>query len=296
MKRTFYRLPILVALAALLPVAPTPALASASTPASRPSESLADPAQSLSQAEQQLTTLNDQVERAGAQVDALNRQLKADGTREVSLKKRLDAIARLEYQRPALSLTLILSARGLDELITDLSQARLVASKQQTLLDQTRQLRQRDQQARDQAANALSRIKAARDAAFSMVAKLQGQTAQMAIAISSGAFAAGRWPNHFAFGFCTYWVASRRYVPWFGNANQWIAGARAYGFAEGSTPTVGSIMVTAEGPIGHVAYVEAVHPDGSWTVSEMNFVAWNVVDHRTIHPGQVPLISPGFIY
>ena len=93
-----------------------------------------------------------------------------------------------------------------------------------------------------------------------------------------------------------YWVASRRYVPWFGNANQWIAGARAYGFAEGSTPTVGSIMVTAEGPIGHVAYVEAVHTDGSWTVSEMNFVAWNVVDHRTIHPGQVPFIGPGFIY
>jgi surface antigen len=129
-----------------------------------------------------------------------------------------------------------------------------------------------------------------------MVATLQGQAHQMALAISSAAIPAGRWPNHFAYGFCTYYVALRRYVPWFGNANQWIAGARAYGFAEGSTPRAGSIMATAEGPIGHVAYVESVHLDGSWTVAEMNFAAWNVVDRRTIHPGQVPLISPGFIY
>lgn len=296
MKRTFYRLPILLAAAALLPLAPTPVSASANTSASRPTMSLGESTQQLTQAEQQLTTLNDQVERAGAQVDALNRQLKADQAREASLQKRLGAMARLQYQRPALSLTLILSARSLDELITDLSQARLVAAKQQGMLDQTRQLHQRDQQARDQAAVVLSRIKASRDAASKMVATLQGQAAQMAFAISTGAVAAGRWPNHFAFGFCTYWVASRRNVPWYGNANQWIAGARAYGFAEGSTPRVGSIMVTAEGPIGHVAYVESVHTDGSWTVSEMNFAAWNVVDHRTIRPGQVPLISPGFIY
>src|SRR5437867_12982356 len=125
MKRTFYRLPILVALAALLPLAPSPAFASVTTPASRPGQSLADPTQSLGQAEQQLTTLNDQVERAGAQLDALNRQLKADLTREAALQRRLDAIARPEYQRPALSLTLILSARSLDELITDLSQAQI---------------------------------------------------------------------------------------------------------------------------------------------------------------------------
>src|SRR5205807_6083562 len=179
---------------------------------------------------------------------------------------------------------------------TDLSQARLVADKQQGMLSQARQLHRRDQQTRDQATVVLSRIKAARDAAAKMVSTLQGQAQRMAVAIATGAAPAGRWPNHFAFGFCTYWVASRRYVPWNGNAGQWIAAARAFGFAEGSTPKVGAIMVTAEGPIGHVAYVESLNSDGSWTVSEMNFVAWNVVDHRTIHPGQIPLISPGFIY
>jgi len=43
-----------------------------------------------------------------------------------------------------------------------------------------------------------------------------------------------------------------------------------------------------------VAYVEAVNADGSYTVSEMNFTRWNVIDQRTIKPGGVPLI--GFIY
>jgi surface antigen len=291
MRRTFQHLSVLAVVAALLPLAPTPAWA-----ASAPPPAPGSLPQTLTQAEQQLTALNDQVERAGAQVDALNRQLAADLAREVSLQRRLDAIARLQYQRPALSLTLILSARSLDELISDLSQARLVAHKQQNLLGQVRQLHHRDQQSRDQAAGALSKIKGARDAAARMVGSLQGQAQQMAVAIITGSVPAGRWPNHFAFGFCTYWVATRRYVPWFGNAGQWIAAARPYGFSEGSTPKVGAIMVTAEGPIGHVAYVESVHSDGSWTVSEMNFAAWDVVDHRTIHPGQVPLISPGFIY
>ena len=53
-------------------------------------------------------------------------------------------------------------------------------------------------------------------------------------------------------------------------------------------------MVTRESGWGHVALVESVNGDGSWTVSEMNFVAWNVVDRRTIFPGQVPVV--GFIY
>jgi surface antigen len=43
-----------------------------------------------------------------------------------------------------------------------------------------------------------------------------------------------------------------------------------------------------------VAYVENVYPDGSWQVSEMNFVGFGVTSQRTISPGQVPLI--GFIY
>jgi len=59
-------------------------------------------------------------------------------------------------------------------------------------------------------------------------------------------------------------------------------------------PKVGAVMVTRESGYGHVAYVESVRADGSWTVSEMNFVGWNLVSSRSIYPGQVPLV--GFIY
>jgi surface antigen len=100
--------------------------------------------------------------------------------------------------------------------------------------------------------------------------------------------------NHFPYGYCTWYVASRRYVPWTGNAGVWYAEAQAYGFAVGQAPRAGAIMVTAESYLGHVAYVESVNADGSWTVSEMNYAGFGVISSRTIHPGQIPLI--GFIY
>lgn len=44
-----------------------------------------------------------------------------------------------------------------------------------------------------------------------------------------------------------------------GNGGQWVANAAAQGYATGSTPQIGAIAETA----GHVAYVEAVNPDGT---------------------------------
>lgn len=100
--------------------------------------------------------------------------------------------------------------------------------------------------------------------------------------------------NNFAFGNCTYYVYNRRQVPWQGDAWAWYGNAQRRGFATGQAPRPGSIMVTWESGYGHVAYVESVNADGSWIVSEMNFVAFNAVDRRLIRPGGVPLI--GFIY
>ena len=100
--------------------------------------------------------------------------------------------------------------------------------------------------------------------------------------------------NRFSFGYCTWYVYNRRAVPWLGNAWQWFGNAQAAGFATGQTPRVGAIMVTWESSFGHVAIVDAVNPDGSFVVSEMNFVRWDVIDQRQIKPGGVPLI--GFIY
>ena len=102
--------------------------------------------------------------------------------------------------------------------------------------------------------------------------------------------------NGFPVGWCTYLPATKRQVTWSGNAGYWYVNARAQGYAVGPTPKVGAIMVTWESSLGHVAYVETVNADGSWTVSEMNYVAFNVIDLRTIKPGQLGTRLIGFIY
>lgn len=106
------------------------------------------------------------------------------------------------------------------------------------------------------------------------------------IASSSG-------PNRFPWGYCTWWVAHKRYIPWNGNAWQWYGNAIAYGRPVGKKPVAGAVMVTWESPIGHVAYVESVNGN-SFTVSEMNYVGYGRVSTRTVTTSSVPLI--GFIY
>jgi len=96
--------------------------------------------------------------------------------------------------------------------------------------------------------------------------------------------------NGFSYGYCTWWVAHKRYIPWRGNAYEWWWNARAFGFAEGATPRVGAVMVmgiSGTSPQGHVAYVESVNANGSFVVSEMNWWGvpgggWNRVDYRTV--------------
>ena len=68
-----------------------------------------------------------------------------------------------------------------------------------------------------------------------------------------------------------------RYVPHFGgagNANQWPGTAARHGISSGSTPKVGSAAVIMAGYYGHVMYVEAVHGDGTITVSDYN-LGWD---------------------
>jgi surface antigen len=112
---------------------------------------------------------------------------------------------------------------------------------------------------------------------------------------SSGTPVTAAVGNRFAYGYCTWYVFNRvPYIPWLGDAWQWYGQAQSFGWPTGQSPRPGSIMVAWESSWGHVAYVESVNGDGSWTVSEMNFKGWNQVSGRTIRPGGVPLI--GFIY
>lgn len=58
---------------------------------------------------------------------------------------------------------------------------------------------------------------------------------------------------------------------WWGNANMWPAAARRNGFSTGTTPRAGSIATMYVGQYGHVAWVEAVHGDGTMTISQYNW-------------------------
>lgn len=83
---------------------------------------------------------------------------------------------------------------------------------------------------------------------------------------------------------CTDYVHQMRPdVPVYGNAGySWIAQAQADGKSTGTTPRAGAVAVTN----GHVAYVENVNSDGSYTVSEMG---WNYrageFNRRTVSGG-----------
>jgi surface antigen len=104
-------------------------------------------------------------------------------------------------------------------------------------------------------------------------------------------------PSHgadsFPYGECTYYVATRRAVNWDGNADMWWPNARPYR-PEGNVPVAGAIVVFDYAPIGHVAFVDSVNPDGSFVISEMNYDGWGEVDQRTISATDPNIV--GFIY
>lgn len=98
----------------------------------------------------------------------------------------------------------------------------------------------------------------------------------------------------FPYGYCTWYVAQKRYVPWSGNAGTWLYKAKSLGYATGRTPRVGSIMVTTENRYyGHVALVERVNGN-MITVSEMNYQGWAKKSVRTLDYRS--RVVKGFIY
>ncbi|MBJ7596949.1 MAG: hypothetical protein DLM67_08455 [Candidatus Nephthysia bennettiae] len=272
----------------------------------------------LAQDQGKLDALNDQVQKAQADLDRLNRTLAEDQESESQLQQQMVQLARAAYQRPSADVSAILGAGQPDLASANAAQERLIVSRQQQLLAEAKRLHELDRQAHDQQAAKVTVITSARDQAAQVavrtlqlrnavgdsVLRARAQAlAQQAQATQDAAVqpvftpAAGdsSIANHFPAGYCTWYLASRRSIPWYGNAIDWWDNARPYGFTEGQQPLVGAIMVTRESvAYGHVAYVESVNRDGSWTVSEMNFTGWNVKSGRTLHPGQVPLV--GFIY
>lgn len=100
--------------------------------------------------------------------------------------------------------------------------------------------------------------------------------------------------HRFPYGYCTWYVASKVYVPWGGHAKSWLTNSRAYGYSTGKIPVAGSIVVTTENRwYGHVAYVEAVNGN-TITVSEMNYVGWGRKSVRVLNVNSS--VIRGYVY
>lgn len=107
-------------------------------------------------------------------------------------------------------------------------------------------------------------------------------------------------PNGFAWRQCTSYAAFavktyskyKDFNNWwrqdggsFGNANTWHLGARKAGIRVDQTPAVGSVAQRLSGDWGHVAYVVAVHEDGSFTINEYNHITSREFSSRTARVG-----------
>ncbi|TDM00803.1 LysM peptidoglycan-binding domain-containing protein [Macrococcus carouselicus] len=104
--------------------------------------------------------------------------------------------------------------------------------------------------------------------------------------------------NLYDYGQCTWHVFNRRATigkgisTYWWHANNWANGARNDGYVVNDTPAVGAIAQTTMGPLGHVAFVERVNPDGTILVSEMNYLTVpTVVGYRTLNKYQMSQYS-----
>lgn len=309
---------------------PTLAATTSGTPTPTPDQSqkLSSLLQQLRQQQATVNRLATQVESEQATVSTLNAKVAADKVQEQKLNVQLNKVARIEYERPALTLTTILDAQNLGDLLSGVAQSRVIAKQQEQLYQAAKDLKAKDQADRSAAQTQLDRISKQKAEAVTLAARteseISGLQAQQAAAAKQAegqpavsadtpatvAKAAGGSPvtggaaitlapgptnpNGFAPGQCTWYVAQIYSIPWSGNANQWPAGAAAAGQAEGQTPVVGAIMESADSYYGHVSVVTSVSDDNDWTVTEMNYLGPYVVDTRQVTRATSNLVT--FIY
>jgi len=262
---------------------------------------------------------------------SLNDQLKSNDATVAQDKQQLSGITRATYETSGADqvLAAVLSAQSFNQAMDELKAANQVS---QQVLDLVRRLGAADRAINTEQAtitrdvtqagsvegqlaaqsNQLLLIVEQRNTAFSglrgparqVAAEIANIDNQIAFLEAGPHVGAGPCGNHFAYGYCTWYVATRRCVPWLGNAKDWYSAAAAMGYKEGKLPVAGAIVVFWPGvdgvsSLGHVAYVEAVGPAagvpaGSFKLSEMNFAGWNEVDYRVVSDTSGGI--EGFIY
>jgi surface antigen len=282
---------------------------------------------------QQTRVLNErkQLDALNASLLSLSSQLTSNDATVAQNKAQLAAITRATYEASGSNqmLAAVLSAPSFNQAMDELKSANQVSQQVLALVERLagadRAIAAEQKSIRREAAQA-STIEAQLAAQSNQLlvvlenrnvifAGLSGPARQIASEIASidnqiayleagPHVGAGPCGDHFAYGFCTYYVATRRCVPWLGNAVSWYIAAAQMGYKEGSLPLPGAIVVFKAGvdgvsAEGHVAYVEAVGPAagipaGDFKLSEMNYAGWNQVDYRVISDTSADI--EGFIY
>lgn len=283
--------------------------------------------QALTQVQSQLAAVQKRLNGADARLLTLSRQIADDEHVVADARVELSQLVRVTYESSSADgfVAAILSANDFNSVIDRVKGAAHVTdqvrqlgdelqSRQKALASERAQLQKDFADAKSletqlgQEDGRMLALVAQRDAAFRTVdgpaRAIADQIAEIDLELSGQQTvnASGSCGNHFAFGYCTYYVATRRCIPWFGDAWQWWGAAASYGYAEGHLPKVGAVAVWGRygsSPDGHVAYVEAVGPSsgvpaGSFLVSEMNYAGWDRVDRRVVADNATGLI--GFIY
>ncbi|HEX4580131.1 MAG TPA: CHAP domain-containing protein [Candidatus Dormibacteraeota bacterium] len=306
-----------------------PARNSASASLSQAEQAYANAQAQLLAAQQQLTALN-------ARLLALSGQVVDDEATIVKAKQQLAALTRQSYESTSTDswVAAVLSAstfsQAMDRLAGTSHVAEQVKNLQTNLRDKEAAIRAEQAEIKADSAKgvALEEQLAQDSNAFLVLVEQRNAALQAAngparaiaaqIAEIDQEIAAANTPrytgsggscaNHFSFGQCTWYVASRRCIPWSGNAKDWYYAAAAYGFPEGHMPQVGAVVVFWPGgdgasSVGHVAYVEAVGPAagvpaGYFKQSEMNYYGsgggWDRVSYRVLPDNSSGI--QGFIY
>lgn len=101
-------------------------------------------------------------------------------------------------------------------------------------------------------------------------------TGAMPIANAASECDSYRLPAGWEVGQCVWYVRTRVgiVIPWSGDAGTWVDKALKHqtsGWRVGEDPVAGAIAVFDVGSYGHVAYIEDVQRDGSFTVSHCNW-------------------------
>lgn len=154
--------------------------------------------------------------------------------------------------------------------------------------ERERQQRERQLQQRQQAQAQIATAAKRKQVAQARPAKSQSSTpVEVAVGGSAG--------NTYVSGNCTWWAKSKRpdLPNQLGNGGRWLSSAQSKGLSTGQTPKPGAVVVTSEGRVGHVGYVEAVEGD-QIIVSDMNMIGRGKVSKRTISADAG--VIKGFIY